>query len=305
LSLRTRKLPPVRALVAFEAAGRHRNFTRAGEELLVTRVAVSRQIKLLEEHLGIALFHREPRNLRLTAGGERLYSVINHAFDRIVQVAEELHRDPTDKRITITTTPAAANYLLMPRIGRFRATHPDIDFRIESTLGMSDLTRDGVQLAIRYGPGSWPGTRAELLDYQMVIPTCSSGYFNERTKLESPEQLLDEKLLHLETAYDPGHTWPVWFREHGVKYRENHRQTRFTDFTNLVQALLDGQGIGLVGPPLVRQFYDNRMLSRALDLPLVQLQGFYLTWPSDSPPTPPVRTFMNWIRRELKRPDIT
>jgi LysR family glycine cleavage system transcriptional activator len=265
---------------------------------------VSRQIKLLEEHMGLALFHREPHTLRLTAAGEQLHAVVNHSFDRIIRVVEELRRDPKEQHITITTTPAASNYLLMPRIGRFRTQHPEIDFRIEATLGMSDLSRDGTQLAIRYGTGSWPGTQSELLDYQMVIPTCNSGYFQGRKKLEHPEQLLDENLLHLETAYDPGHTWPVWFREHGVKYRENHRQSRFTDFTNLIQALLDGQGVGLVGPPLVQQFLDNRMLSQVLDCPMVQLQGYYLTWPTGSPPTKPVQTFMNWISRELKRSDI-
>ncbi len=169
---------------------------------------------------------------------------------------------------------------------------------------MSDMVRDGINLAIRYGSGAWPGTHTELLDHQLVIPTCKHDYFDGRTGPRRPEDLLNENLLHLETAYDPGHTWPVWFREHGVAYSENHRQTRFTDYANLIQALLDGQGIGLVGPPLTQRFYDDGTLVIALDCPPVRLQGFHLAWPSDVPPSRPVCAFMDWIRSEIRQSGI-
>lgn len=294
-------MPPARALVAFEAAGRNLNFTKAAEELLVTRVAVSRQIKLLEEHLRTPLFVREPRNLCLTTAGERLYRAVNSSFNQIMEITEELSRNSTSNIITLATTPGVSIYWLMPRIGNFRRLHPEIDFRISTGTELSDLAREGIDLAIRYGSGDWTGTEWAFLGHQNVVPTCSVGYMKGRQRLESADDLLNENLLHFDTAYDRGSTWQKWFFDQGVTYRNDHRQSRYTDFVNLVQALLDGQGIALVGPPIMQQFYDNGMLVRPLDLPSVRLKGYYLVWPTRSPISPATREFMNWVTSELSQ----
>ena len=295
------RLPPVGALVAFEAAARNLNFTRAAEELLVTRVAVSRQVKRLEEHLDVQLFVRKPRRLHLTAAGERLYRVVNLGFNQIMEVTRELSRASTSNIITLTTTPGFSIYWLMPRIGTFRRAHPEIDFRISTETELSDLARAGIDLAVRYGSGDWPGTESRLLGYQEVVPTCSPGYSRGRVPLCHPQELLNENLLHFDAAYDRGSTWAKWFLDHDVVYRDEHRQSRFTDFVNLVQALLDGQGIALVGPPILQQFYDNGMLIPALDIPAVSLKGYYLVWPTRSPVSAATRKFMDWVDAEIAR----
>ena len=294
-------LPPVRALVAFEAAARNLNFTRAAEELVVTRVAVSRQVKRLEQYLGVPLFVREPRRLRLTEAGQRLYRVVNLGFHQIMEVTRELTRESTSNIITLTTTPGFSIYWLMPRIGTFRRAHPELDFRISTETDLADLARGGIDLAVRYGSGDWPATESRLIGYQEVVPTCSPGYFRRRAPLRRPHELLNENLLHFDAAYDRGSTWAKWFLDHDVAYRDEHRQSRFTDFVNLVQALLDGQGIALVGPPILQQFYDNGMLIPALDVPSVSLKGYYLVWPTRSPVSAATRKFMDWVDAEIAR----
>ncbi len=301
----TPRLPPSRALVAFEAAGRNLNFTKAADELLVTRVAVSRQIKLLEEHLRTPLFIREPRRLRLTTAGERLYRVVNASFNQIMEITEELSRNSTSNIITLATTPGVSIYWLMPRIGDFRRLHPEIDFRISTGTELADLAREGIDLAIRYGSGDWTGTESAFLGYQNVVPTCSAAYFKGRARMKNADDLLDENLLHFDTAYDRGSTWEKWFFDQGVTYRNDHRQSRFTDFVNLVQALLDGQGIALVGPPILQQFYDNGMLVRPLDITPLRLKAYYLVWPTRAPISPAARSFMDWVTAELAQDPIS
>jgi len=302
---KTPRLPPSRALVAFEAAGRNLNFTKAAEELLVTRVAVSRQIKLLEKHLRTDLFVREPRRLRLTTAGERLYRVVNHSFNQIMEVTEELSRNSTSNIITLATTPGVSIYWLIPRIGDFRRKCPEIDFRISTGTELADLAREGIDLAIRYGSGDWVGTESALLGHQHTVPVCSPNYLKGRPPLTSAEELLDENLLHFDTPYDRGATWEKWFFDHGVNYRGDHRQSRYTDFVNLVQAMLDGQGIALTGPPLMRQYFDNGLIVRPLDIPPVRLNAYYLVWPTRAPISPATRKFMEWVTVELvEDPDI-
>ena len=292
-------LPPVRALVSFEAAARNLNFTKAADELYVTRVAVSRQVKLLEEFLGLQLFVREPRRLRLSPAGERLYRVVNASFHQIHDVTESLCQRSNPNIINLTTTPGVSIYWLMPRIGKFRLEHPEIDFRIDSDVELSDLARDGFDIAIRYGSGDWPDLEARLLDYQYVFPTCSPGYLTGRKAPTTAEELLDEHLLHFDTPYDRGSTWPGWFEDQGVDYLEGHRQSRFTSFVNTVQALLDGQGIALVGPPVLQQFYDNGMLINVLNTKPIRLMPYYLAWPARTTLSAASQTFVDWVESEL------
>ena len=142
-----------------------------------------------------------------------------------------------------------------------------------------------------------------LLCYQYISPTCSAGYLAGRARLTEPAQLLNEHLLHFNFPYRHGASWPEWFADHGVDYVENHRQSRFTSYVNTVQAALDGQGVALLGPPILQQFYDNAQLMYPLEMEPVQMKGYYLVWQTRTPTFPVTSKFMDWVIAELSQTD--
>ena len=152
-----RRLPPLNALKAFEAAARHESFTRAAEELFVTQGAVSHQVKALESELGVKLFNRERQRLVITQAGREYLTILRDAFDRIAVGTESLLQRQSSGVLTVSTSPDFAAKWLVNRLGRFAEKHPSIDLRVSATLHHVDFAREDVDLAVRHGDGNWPG----------------------------------------------------------------------------------------------------------------------------------------------------
>src|SRR5256885_4428090 len=152
-----RRLPPLNALKAFEAAARHESFTRAAGELFVTQGAVSHQVKALEEELGLKLFRCEHQRLVITDAGRAYLEVVRDAFDRIAMGTERLQQRQNTGALTVTTSPNFAAKWLVHRLGRFAEQHPGIDLRVSASLHHVDFAREDIDLAVRHGDGSWPG----------------------------------------------------------------------------------------------------------------------------------------------------
>jgi LysR family glycine cleavage system transcriptional activator len=217
VSLR-RRLPPANSLVVFEAAARHLNFTRAAKELGVTQAAVSRQMQLLEDHLGTAMFQRTPRHLKLTPAGQRLYKAVTMGLEHIAGTAVELRRIGPEADLTVSSSVTFASYWLMHRVAKFRAAHPEIELKLVASAPVSDLASAGVDLAVRYGSGRWPGVRTARLMDNEIFAVCAPGY-RAATSLSQPADLLDEVLLHL-AEYDRNWvTWDAWLKSFGVAGR--------------------------------------------------------------------------------------
>src|SRR5438477_1347811 len=168
-----RRLPPLNALKAFEAAARHESFTRAAEELCVTQGAVSHQVKALEAELGIKLFNRERQRLIITEAGRDYLTVLRDAFDRIAVGTERLVQRQTSGVLTVSTSPDFAAKWLVNRLGRFAEAHPGIDLRVSATLHHIDFAREDVDLAVRHGDGSWPGHDVIRLCAEQLFAVCS------------------------------------------------------------------------------------------------------------------------------------
>ena len=168
-----RRLPPLNALKAFEAAARHESFTRAAEELCVTQGAVSHQVKALEAELGIKLFNRERQRLVITEAGREYLIVVRDAFDRIAVGTERLVQRQSSGVLTVSTSPDFAAKWLVHRLGRFAEAHPDIDLRISATLHHVDFAREDVDLAVRHGDGNWPGLDVVRLSTEQLFPVWS------------------------------------------------------------------------------------------------------------------------------------
>lgn len=298
-SLRTR-LPPANSLVAFEAAARHLNFTRAAQELNVTQAAVSRQIKVLEEHLGTTVFERLPRGLRLTPQGSRLHQAVTMGLQHIAGTVADISRTRRPGGLTVSTSVTFANYWLMSRVTKFRAAHPDIDLRLVASAPVHDLTVAGIDVAIRYGSGKWTGVDATHLLDNEVFPVCAPGYMEGRPPLKEPADLLGETLLHLVEPDRNWVTWDAWLRALGVAGKPVKRGLEFDSYLILTQAVLDGQGIALGGGRLAEDFLARGALIRPIDAAMRSERAFYLLTPKDTPLSPQARLFTYWILSEAK-----
>ena len=294
------KLPPANSLVVFEAAARHLNFTRAAQELNVTQAAVSRQIQILEDHLGTQLFQRQPRALKLTVPGLRLFKSVTMSLEHIANTVMDIRRVGPKADVTIATSVTFASYWLMAHIAKFRAVNPDIELKVVASAPVSDLAAAGIDLAVRYGSGRWPGVEAiHLLDNE-VFPVCAPSYLEGRPPLRKPRELLDEVLLHL-IEYDRNWvTWEAWLRDFGVPWKPTKKGLEFDNYLVLIQAAIDGQGVALGGQRLAEDFISRGALVRPIDATLRSARGFYLLVPHDVPLSKPAKLFRDWIVAETK-----
>lgn len=186
-----RRLPPLNAIKAFEAAARHESFTRAAEELSVTQGAVSHQVKALEAQLGLKLFNRERQRLAITEAGRDYLAVVRDALDRIAIGTERLLQRQTSGVLTVSTSPDFAAKWLVHRLGRFSEAHPDIDLRISATMHHVDFAREDVDLAVRHGDGRWSGLDATRLCHEDLFPVCSPKLQIGRRRIKEPRDVLD------------------------------------------------------------------------------------------------------------------
>src|SRR5438067_11182070 len=190
-------MPSLDLLTGFEAAARHLSFTKAGEELFLTQSAVSRQIKELEDQLGVALFHRRHRALVLTDAGQQFYAAAAQVITTMRTATERLRAQSGRKRpLSLTTTHSFAALWLIPRLAGFTRTHPSVDVRISADTRVQDLERDGLDVAIRHGPAALAGAGAVKLFGERVFPVCSPRLLGDKSRpLREPKDLRYHTLL--------------------------------------------------------------------------------------------------------------
>jgi len=290
---RTTPLPPLSGLRAFEAAARHLNFTRAGEELGMTQSAVSYQIKLLEERVGSPLFVRHARDVSLTEVGQRLAPGIMEAFE-LMRTTVASARETAHQSLSITTIQTFASHWLVQHIGAFHLTHPDIAVRIEVSTAVADFARDGFDLAIRAGRGVWPGLethRLMSLDFTpLVAPSVAA-------KLNTPADLLD---LHLLNPSDDW--WPVWLKAAGLDPEIEHRsQLELDSHTLTASMVMAGEGVGLLTPGLFKREIEAGLMVQPFDIVCDVDYGYWLAYPKARRNAAPIRAFREWILEEFAR----
>lgn len=288
------KLPPPNLLITFEAAGRHLSFTRAATELNVSRVAVSQQMQALEKFLGTILFQRLQRSVKLTREGERYHLAISDALERALRATTEISKRADSNVVNVGTTPGFMTYWLSPRLGEFRALHPDIELRFIVSDGNLGL-EDNIDVAIRYGVPPFDEADATFLARQEIAPTCASTFLPDDTRLQ-PMDLLKQPLLHLEGPYDEQTRWSSWFRAQGLDMAKARAGITLNSYTSLVQAALDGQGFALIGPPLIEKFLSNGNLVQPVDAEPIARHAFHLLLPKTTLPSVAVRAFAGWIK---------
>ena len=228
-----RTLPPLTALPAFEASARLLSFTRAAEELYVSQAAISRHIRVLEENLGTRLFERFHRKVRLTDEGQRFQHTIAVALDLVENAAHELRGQVKSTDLTIAADLSMAHLWLLPRFSKFRAEFPDIDVSVLASEREADCLKEGIDLALLYGNGDWPGFDAHLLVREEIFPVCSPDYLRRCGPVTDLSELFDKVLLDLRGERWDWVDWRQWLTEVGVPALEN---VQFIAFNNLPPA---------------------------------------------------------------------
>src|SRR3954454_10200718 len=214
----TRRLPPLNALRAFEAAARRGGFAKAAGELAVTPAAVSQQVRLLEAELGVELFRRLPRGLELTPAGRSALPELGEAFARLARAVEDMRGERLAGPLAVSVLPSLAHRWLLPRLPALAAAHPEIDLTVHAEARAVDLAREAVDLGIRYGRGQYPGLHARLLLTEEVFPVCAPAPAHGAPRpRRRPADLRGHTLLHERASAEPSLSWSAWLREAGVE----------------------------------------------------------------------------------------
>jgi LysR family glycine cleavage system transcriptional activator len=246
-----RRLPPLNALRAFEAAARHLSFKAAAAELFVTPTAVSHQIRSLEAQLGVQLFERRGHSIVLTRAGQRFFPVLSDGFDRIAQSVVELQRE--ENVLTVSVTPAFASMVLVPHLASLREAHPDITLRVEATEKRADLRKAEADLSVRYGPQRSQPFASELLFRDRYVPVASPAWLRGRALPVPASELAASELLQHDwkNASLQGPTWSDWMAAAGIADFDEGRCTSFSEEAHAIQAALDAAGVALASSVLV------------------------------------------------------
>jgi LysR family transcriptional regulator, glycine cleavage system transcriptional activator len=298
-----RNLPSLDLLRGFEAAARNLSFTNAAAELFVTQSAVSRQVKAVEDHLGVALFVRQHRALLLTEAGHDLYRATAQALRQLADAATRIRERGAGRTLTVTTTNGFASLWLIPRLADFRSRRPDIDIRISANTRMLDLEREGIELAVRYCMPKAAPEGALRLFGEMVLPVCSPTLVTRAAPLTTPDDLRHHVLLHYELpdGAAPWLSWTVWLETMQLPGLKSAGSLRFSHYDQAVRAAIDGQGVALGTTPLVRQLIKQGKLIAPLARKFDSSRAYYLVTSADAAERPEVKDFAGWLLQQAKQ----
>lgn len=302
----TQRLPPLNALRAFEAAGRHLSFTKAAEELHVTPAAVGHQVKVLEDYLGVQLFRRLTRAIALTDAGQALLPGLRDGFIRLEEAVERLRGLEERGVLNVSVTQSLMAKWLVPRLDRFHKAYPDIEIRILSTGRLVDFARDDVDLAVRYGLGHWPDLRVDLLRTEELFPVCSPALLEGPHPLRTPDDLRHHTLLH-DALYksifgDTAPDWSTWLEAAGVRDIDATHGPGLSPWSMVIQAAIDGQGVALGRSVIVEADLADGRLVKPFALTIPVDYAYYIVCPETAAERPKVAAFREWIMEEAGTP---
>jgi LysR family glycine cleavage system transcriptional activator len=298
-------LPPLNALRAFESAARHLNFSRAADELSVTPGAVSQQIQNLEDYVGAALFKRTPRGLLLTDSAQMALPALREAFDRLAEAAALLTAAVDGRRLTLTAPPSFAAKWLVPRLGRFEEAHPHVDVWLSADMDLVDFAASDVDLALRYGPGPYPGLEAIRLINETVIPVMSPALM-ATNPVATPADLSRHVLLHdgSPDADESCPDWQMWLAARGVKGFDANRGPRFNQSSLVIEAAVSGRGVALAKRTLAQDDLDAGRLIAPMPISTMVDFAYFLVHPKAKGRLPQVKAFLSWIREEAQTHEL-
>ena len=293
------RLPPLNAVRAFEAAARHSSMTLAAEELHVTAGAISRQVRSLEDFLGVALFERGHRQVTLTRRGDEYYRIVAKLLEELHDATRRLKKAAGKKQLRIRAYTTFAMRWLIPRLASFHSAHPKIEVLLTASLQPVDFARDDLDGAIRLGPGDWPGVNAWRLAPNVLAPVCSRALLRSGPPLRKPEDLAQYTLLHSIARPDD---WKSWLRAMKVSRDvDPHAGLSYESSAMAYQAAIGGQGVAIAQLFLVEDDIAAKRLvlpfrDRTLDMGAFT---YYLVTPSGRRESAPMAQFREWLLAQM------
>ena len=287
------RLPSLTSLAAFEASARHRSFKRAADELNVTPGAVSRQLKALEEELGVPLFVRGHAGMSLTADAETLYAVLALAFSRTAETVQVIRSGNRAKRVTLACTHAVASLWLMPRMGDFWRRFLDITVDHLISDDARDFRRAEVDLRVRYGLGAWPDETSTLLMKETIYPIAGPEFARQHAGCAATD-IPDLPLLHVEWVDAEWTGWDELLRRAEIPHGALSGR-RFSTFGVVLQACQDDQGLAVGWHRLVRALIYAGRLVPFTDLRIPSPGSYYLSWNANREVSDATRTLRDWL----------
>ena len=307
---------PLNALRAFEAAARLLSFKKAAEELHVTPAAISHQVKLVEESLGVSLFQRLTRAISLSSAGQVLLPRLSAGFAQIAAAVEQVRGYENEGTLTVNVPPSFAAKWLMPRLHRFVADHPEIDIRIIASMRFveahphdaalhltpRDASPPDADIDIRFGNGSYPHCRADLLFRLSVTPLCSPKLLDGIRPLRRPGDLRHHLLLHDDTQFgrDDRPDWVQWLKNVGADEVDPSRGLHFNHTMLGLEAAIDGLGVVLSSKELAARDLDAGRLVAPFDYSMVLPDSYYLVSAENAAVRPKISAFRNWLLDEAR-----
>lgn len=292
----SRRLPPLNALRAFEAAARLLSISGAANELSVTHGAVSRHVSKLEQYLGAKLFQRDHQRLTLTPRGEAYAKSLASAFDQIQDATVAGFGTRTDRGpLRIGIYPTFANHVLIPRLARFKDIHPEIPFQIETSHTPMDPAGFEIDVAVRLGKGDWPDLVVEKLFREELIPVGSPRLLQGRP-VGDPGELRRFTLLH---AQPRPNDWEQWFKRAGVSAVDAHAGLLFEHSSLVYQAAVNGLGIAMAQTAHIDDHLRQGTLVQFYDLPLTTDRSYFLVYSPLRAKDRRIVAFAAWLKAEM------
>jgi LysR family transcriptional regulator, glycine cleavage system transcriptional activator len=291
-----RHIPPLPSVRVFEAAARHENFTSAAAELGMTQAAVSYQIRLLEERLGVPLFVRSKRRVSLSEAGRRVAPLVSSAFDDLSDAFGQVV-DLDAGLLKISTTQTFATNWLAPRLGLFQIGAPDLAVRLHTETALVDFARDDIDVAVRSGTGPWPGLKRHFLFRLHVTPMCSPDFLARHRLLERGDLL---SVPRLSPADD---WWRLWFECAGLPTPDgaSPRGIRLDSQAAEGNAAMAGHGVGMLSPLMWRAELAAGRLVQPFALHVNEGPSYWLVYPEHRRQQPKIRAFRDWLLAEVAK----
>jgi LysR family transcriptional regulator, glycine cleavage system transcriptional activator len=287
-----RNLPPFPALRAFEAAARHDSFTAAANELHVTHGAISRQVAAFEAWVGVQVFHRVGKRVRLTGDGRRYLATVQAAFDSIALATNQLRDTGVVHVLRINALPTFAMKWLLPRLNQFQRKMPNVELRL-STSNAPVETLEDFDVAVRRGPAHWPNCASGHFLEESELPVCSPALL-QRSPITVADDIARHVLLHSDTR--PG-AWHHWLTAAGVKAKCRKKQS-FDHFYLALQAAVDGLGVALGPLPMLADELASGRLVMPLEGPLIDARGYWWVARREVAHAPLVDQFCRWLQEQ-------
>ena len=297
------RLPSLDLLKGFDAAARHLSFTRAAQDLFVTQSALSRQIQTLEEQLGVPLFERRHRELRLTNAGQALHATAKAVLEELAQAIGKIRREQSAQPLTVSTNLSFASLWLIPRLTRFRARHPTIDVFISADNRIVDLERERIDLAVRYCPEGMAPPGSPRLFGERLLPVCSPALAADRARpIRRPADLERHVLLHIDNSGGryTWLNWSAWLAAVGVRELTPAGSLRFTNFDQVIQAAVDGQGVALGRVPLLDNLLKQKKLVAPLSGKYTTARAYFVVRGPQATARPEAQFFIDWLIEEAR-----